>query len=96
MRNRQQYRVWTDLEKGPATKLGKRKHSVTEPHCFSKVPAPINFVGRGRHQLAGEVGDQGQFRRVIFDLARNVLQIIQDRLGIAASERRWTRAIHDS
>ena len=43
--NRQQHRVGTDLEKGPATELGKRKHSVTEAHCFPKVPAPINLSG---------------------------------------------------
>ena len=40
--------------------FAKREHAVTEPDRLPQMPAPIGLVGRCRHQLAGEVGDQRQ------------------------------------
>src|SRR5207244_11079811 len=81
LRHGQQHRMRPDLEKGPALELGKRKHPVSEPYPFTNVSAPIRFVGRGRYQFAGEVGYQGQFRRVMLDLACNIFEIIKNWLG---------------
>ena len=60
------------------------------------MSAPVTFVGRGRHQLACEVGYQGQLWRFILDLARYVFEIIKDGLGVVANEKRWKPAIADS
>ena len=81
LRERQQHRVRSELEKGPAFQLAESEHSVAEPDRLAQVPAPIHFVGRSGHHLAGEIGDHGQPRRLVRKGARDLLEFIENGLG---------------
>ena len=86
---RQQDRVRPDLEKRAALELRQRQHSICEPHRFANMTAPISFVRRDRHRLAGQVGNEGHPRRVVFELTRNILEFIKN--GIAPRRMKGIR-----